>query len=268
MTKANKAPLPQPAQPIADFERVMLAHTTQQGVLDAVSVGIWGIAEQSGQLAGEWKRHRNYMQDLDTDKVILALGELLEAVTHTAHAVGVSLEAVMDQQIERVRTPALLSARTRKIPRAGVPTSPPPPAATPPANISTLVPSAPPRREDHPKVPKKQRQDRLPAAPVAVEQPTLLVPERPPAPVAPPVERPKRGRPRLAQAPAAVDPAPVAQIPAVVAPSPVAPAPRRRQPSAPPVMVEPMVPPEPPTVATPAKQPAAISSKKRRAGAS
>lgn len=252
MTKSSKAALP-PEKTIAGFEHEIMAQTPQQGIMDAVSLGVWGIAEQSGQLAGEWKRHRNLGQDLDIAKVTLALGELLAAITQTARAVGVSLEAVMDQQIARARTPALMSARARKTPSVMPPTSTTLPPAPPPSNIRALKPSPPLSAKDRP-TPVKRQSGRLPLTPSATEAPALFPPERLPLAVAPPAVQKKRGRPRTSPEPAVVS-LPIA--------APVAK--RQRKTPAPPAVIPAMqaepVPPEEPTM------PLATTIRRRRLGA-
>lgn len=99
---------------LASFAHEVIAGLPQQGILDATSLGIFSIAEQSGLLSGEWKRHRNLMQDLDLEKVAGALGELLAAIAQTAHAVGISLDAVMTQHLDRLQTVGSTPARQRK----------------------------------------------------------------------------------------------------------------------------------------------------------
>jgi hypothetical protein len=88
---------------IAWFEREIQAHTPTTSLLDATSLGIWSIAEESGVLAGVWKKHRILQQDLDLAVLSAALGELLAAVVCTASAVDLSLEALMEQQAARVQ---------------------------------------------------------------------------------------------------------------------------------------------------------------------
>lgn len=86
------------------FEHAIITATPKTGILDATSWGIWSLAEEAGVLAGEWKRHRILMQDLDVPLLSQTLGEMLAAIVRTAHAVELSLEDVMVQQVERVQT--------------------------------------------------------------------------------------------------------------------------------------------------------------------
>ena len=123
MPSSKKTPalvLPQ-AKTIADFEREIQAQTPRQSILDATSLGIWSICEQAGALAGLWKQHRILLQDLDTAQVTVALGELLGAIAQTAHAIGIPLETVAQQQVARGQAALPAPARPRKAPLATEP---------------------------------------------------------------------------------------------------------------------------------------------------
>jgi len=86
----------------AGFACQVVAASPPKGVLDAASQGVWGVAEQAGLLAGAWRRHRNLMHEMDVPAVTAILGELLVAVAQTAHALGVPLEVVAQQQLARL----------------------------------------------------------------------------------------------------------------------------------------------------------------------
>jgi NTP pyrophosphatase (non-canonical NTP hydrolase) len=99
---------------LAWFEQAVLDQMPQVGILDGASLGCLGIAESAGRLAGEWKRHRILMHDLDTEQVTATLGELLAAVVQMAHAAGVSLESLAEGQIQRMRMAPERGVRQRK----------------------------------------------------------------------------------------------------------------------------------------------------------
>lgn len=126
MPKLGKTVATPETQTMAWFEHEIITHTPQLSIFDAASLGIWTIAEQSGQLAGTWKQHRILQQDLDTAKITTVLGEMLAAIAQTAHAIGIPLEAVMQQQVERVHLQTISGVRQRKAPTA--PKLPPAPA--------------------------------------------------------------------------------------------------------------------------------------------
>jgi|GEM_PF-2787592 len=192
MAHSSKKSIQEEAKTITWFEREILSHKSPHGILDEASIGIWSIIEQSGLLAGEWKNHRNLMHDLDTEKVSLALGTLLSAAVHTAHAVGISLESVMALQVERERVatntrqqrgkesgqiPATTTARRRDIRTIGVHEVAP----------VTEQPIEPARRTGRPR-----------KIPIAIE-PIAIRDVPPPAPIDAPAVPKKRGRPAKQQ---------------------------------------------------------------------
>ena len=121
MSAGRKTPSLSDATTIAWFEREIVAHTPQHSILDATSLGVWTIAEHAGLLAGAWKQHRILLQDLNTEQVATTLGALLGAIALTAHAVGIPLEVVLQQQVERVHMTSLPGSRQRHAQRATKP---------------------------------------------------------------------------------------------------------------------------------------------------
>jgi hypothetical protein len=188
------------------FEHEILAHTAQQSLLDATSLGIWTICEQSGILAGAWKQHRILRQDLNVEQVTAALGELLAAIAQTAHAIDAPLETLMQQQVARAQ--ALAGSRQRKLA----------PAASPRQALAAVTfavaESAPTQRgSDTPAIPPaaKPRRGRPRRADVA--QVSAPPPETPTPVSSRPVSAVKRERrPKLPVSSAPI-PAPVISMP-------------------------------------------------------
>ncbi len=104
MAKTNKHPVPNEPKTLSMLAEEILVNTPKQSILDATSLGIWSIVEQSGILAGAWKRHRIFMEDLDTEQVAAALGAIFAAMVQTTAAIGMDLETVIERQIEQLRT--------------------------------------------------------------------------------------------------------------------------------------------------------------------
>lgn len=194
MKKTHQVLVPPEAKPIAWFEQAILAQIPQHGLLDAISLGIWGIAEQSGILAGEWKRHRNFMQDLDVEHVTRSLGALLEAIVQTAHATGISLESVMDLQVKQGHTQPLMRGRQQKASSV----RPASAETTTPDNSHAGAAPKPLREVEHPTEVKRQpgrpKKTRLEG-----EQPKIPQSKGQALSMPPLAARPKRGRPAKQQ---------------------------------------------------------------------
>jgi hypothetical protein len=225
MPKLAKATTQHDTKTLAWFEHEILMHTPQVGILDGASLGAYAISEFAGNLAGEWKRHRVLMQDLDTKQVTTTLGELLGAVVQMAHAVGVSLESLAEGQVQRVRT-APAGARHRK---------------TAPAEIPAKASAG---GEDIPRAPRTTRSSKRtggtapsePAAPRRGRASTRSQGEASLAPLTKPARSPSR-IPRLAPTTKAGS-SPAPKSPAR-APSPSVPGRKRR--AAAPATVQPML---------------------------
>lgn len=125
-TRTTVAPIE--ANNLGWFEREILNHTPYQSILDATSLGVFTIGEQSGRLVGAWKNHRLLMQDLALDEVSAALGALLAAIVQTAHAIDRPLAEVMQQQVERVHLSTLSQARHKNTSRTALRGEEPSPA--------------------------------------------------------------------------------------------------------------------------------------------
>ncbi len=165
---------------IAWFQHEIVANTPKQSILDATSLGIFSIAEQSGKLVGAWKQHRLLMQDLDTELVAVALGDLLAALAQTADAIGMSLDAIADQQIEQVRAQSQATISRRKAP-AVVPVASLTPPSMPPAKVAKSPHSAAPIEMQGPVDTVKRRPGRPRKTPPVV--PVEPIPTRSAMPV-------------------------------------------------------------------------------------
>jgi len=77
--------------------------STTSSSLEDLEHGVMGLVTEAGELTDAFKRHRFYGKELDIDNIREELGDLLWYLALAAHGTGLSLGAIADMNIRKLK---------------------------------------------------------------------------------------------------------------------------------------------------------------------
>lgn len=85
-----------------DYQKATYDLISEQGRKDMVLNGVLGLAGESGECCDLVKKNRFQGHDLDPDRLIEEIGDVLWYVAETASGLGISLEEVARRNLDKL----------------------------------------------------------------------------------------------------------------------------------------------------------------------